>query len=88
MKKLITLMLVAALAGCATLGLPDNPTPEQIQQAACADAQSAIRLAAIWLPLATGANLQYWQQWMAGAKQSAVDLGCTDVVVPTQPIAP
>ena len=84
MRKTLVIMVVFVLlatAGCASMGLPDNATPEQIKAARCADAMTAKALAdanlAILLPQGPeSANAKaYWQAWLVGSNLG-VQLAC------------
>ena len=84
MRKTLVIMAACLLMvayGCASMGLPDNATPEQIKAARCQDAQIAKALAdanlAIIYPAGpeTATAKAYWQAYLMGANLG-VSLAC------------
>lgn len=79
MKRMFAGLLVVALAlsGCALAQLQKAPTPEQVQLAACSDAQDGILLATVALGVAgiTPEKAAYWNKWL-GAAEAIRDAKC------------
>lgn len=59
MKRLAALVLILALAGCATAQLPKDSTFAQKAQAVCGDLDAAVLLAQIGLTYAQQSNYAY-----------------------------
>ena len=84
MRKTLAIMAVFVLlatAGCASMGLPDNATPEQVKAARCADAMTAKALAdanlAILFPVGpeSATSKAYWLTYQTGANLG-IQLAC------------
>lgn len=88
MKILLVMAMVCMMAGCATLRLDDNATPEQVaaakqvdcQAAAALVKQSAVELANLKAAgVVDGDAVQYWTLAQTGATLAMLGAGCTPV---------
>lgn len=67
----VIVVLLLAVAGCATMQLPKGSTGAEKSAALCSDAKSGLALGQIGLTLAASeAERAYWGKWLAGAEQA------------------